>query len=126
MKNIIKEVVSYELAVELKKMGYNNDSNYVVFAEYYLDDISVAEELRKKLNIFNSDIHGIIASIEAPLYQQAIDYLLNNKDMSFLYSVEFFGDYSGNIKANGDSLDDFEVEFDDKEDCIKKLMKLIK
>ena len=130
------EFVSYEVALELKKLGFDGEclgsfSNCIVnsrksIKKLYIDVNSI---LDKNQFIKNSVNANILCS--APLYQQAFDFLLSTqaknrteceiKNGEFI-SITLFYDGSGVINL---SYTDF-ISFYSKEEGIEKLIEIIK
>ncbi len=106
MKNLF---VSYETAKQLKNKGFNEPCLAIYQETNYL----LLGECRG---------YNMSHDIYAPLYQQAISFLLNLYDKinenQELLSIELFGDNSGNIRQKDENIFDFE----NLEECIEELL----
>ena len=113
----------YELALELKELGFNEG----VLAQYrvdgYLcwgkDDCSLGSDISDedyKNNCFPE------FGCRAPLYQQGINFLLNK--LNGHYCITFYKDETGYITDN--RVDYLEYDFENFTECLKKLINIIK
>jgi hypothetical protein len=112
-----KEFVSYEIALALKELGFNENC-----MKYFG---------RENKLIIVKDNYGVhnthptilfnIAFVSAPLYQQAFSFLLKKLED---YSITYWYDGSGHI--NNSEISDWEYNFNSEEECLKKLIKIVK
>lgn len=109
-----KQFVIYEIALKLKELGFEE------YCLAYYDN-------NKELKIFNN-CQEYYRSIKAPLWQQAIDFLI--KKLTFYYPnirIQIYSDNSGSWIADLDVWEGgtvlceaLEIDFDNKEEMIIK------
>ena len=108
--NINNQFIPYNLALELKGLGFKNNWN---FKEYdtmgYLQHTGLL------------DSHKLEA-IDAPLWQQGINFLLNK--LNGHYCITFYKDETGYITDN--RVDYLEYDFENFTECLKKLIEIVK
>ena len=121
-----KEFISYEEALALKELGFNEPC---LFA-YNQDDenkLMTAPQLSSyQINTGkNSDI-GKINKVTAPLYQQAFRWLMIKCEQicEKEISLKFWLDGSGSCKLM--NLDDELFDYDSEIECLKKLIEIVK
>lgn len=79
-----EQFVTYEIALKLKELGFNEEClcTYVVKTKELHRNPSndmIGEEIEEPYTWINSKIHSSVCT--APLWQQAIDWLRENKDL---------------------------------------------
>ena len=107
-----KEFVPYVLSKQIKQLGFNEEC-----FGYYVD-VEVANPFLVINRI--SDTQGGYFTL-APLWQQAFSWCLKKLED---YNITYWYDESGHITYS--LIDDCEYDFNSKEDCLNKLLKLIK
>ena len=112
-----KEFVPYEQALELKELGFDE-----ICLGYYFNgntfSISMNNTMFTKNSIINNRPDNVIT---APLWQQAFSWCLKKLED---YNITYWCDESGHITYS--LTDDCEYAFNSKEECLNKLLKLIK
>ena len=107
-----KEFVPYVLSKQIKQLGFKEEC-----FGYYID-VEVANPFLVINRI--SDTQGGYFTL-APLWQQAFSWCLKKLED---YNVTYWCDESGHITYS--LIDDCEYDFNSKEECLNKLLKLIK
>ena len=107
-----KEFIPYELALELKELGFNEEC----FGWY-------SPVMNGLLIYCNSTNDGTEEKYcTAPLWQQGINFLLNK--LNGHYCITFYKDETGYITDN--RVDYLEYDFENFTECLKKLINIIK
>ena len=114
MNNIESNFVPYQIAVDMKSIGFNEPC----FAFYGLsrDDyktirLSIFQNLKTD---YLSDVHHLDVTCDAPLWQQGINFLLNK--LNGHYCITFYKDETGYITDN--RVDYLEYDFENFTDCL--------
>ena len=107
--------VPYELAVKLKEKGFDEQCLMV-----YESKDSMIPESEAGINKTN---------VDAPLYQQVLDWLLkklNDCPPPFMFSLQIFSDHSGRwIHHIDNRSENLEYDFNDLIGAITEALKLI-
>lgn len=113
-----KEFVKYENALLLKNIGFNG------FCLGVWDNQSKELFLNDTRELDITELPTVF--ILAPLYQQAVDFLLSQLDDD--HSITIYGDESGFITRHiyQQWVDNEDVDFGSREEMIQKLIKLVK
>jgi hypothetical protein len=132
---MINEFVSYEIALKLKELGFDescfafvNEDRKLIFFDsqtaFYRTNSEV-HHCRKIWNIFTNKNKLNLAAI--PVWQQAFDWLFKKLDFWYPYlSVTIYSDGSGDWRhPKEDDIEAFEIEFDNKEQMILEAIKLL-
>ena len=148
-----KQFCTYEISKELKELNFDeeclayyckeaiyedkdgNKTNFVLLSAKKRGELVGHGSVRNYLFqwLLNNDkthgeLHTLSQSIAAPLWQQAWSFLLKKLDFYYPYlRIEIFSDYSGKLYHPKDvGIDGLEIDFDNKEQLILKLIELIK
>ena len=130
--NINNQFIPYELALELKNLGFNEEC----FAFYGLsrDDyktirLSIFQNLKTD---YLSDVHHLDVTCDAPLYQQAFDFFREKYNMSGEVYI-FKGFWNFDIEDFKNDIQLFttnEIVYSTHEEarleCLKKLIEIAK
>lgn len=132
-----KEFITYELALELKELGFNEPclANYV-------SGLNGFEKLENKLEIWNDDdVDVLSSSIKAPLFQQSFEWFREKGYYNYITShlepwgydeelVESYGyrifykkcDYRCEVE---EVLKRFDTYEEARLECLKKLVEIV-
>ena len=115
MKNLF---VNYKLSLLLKENGFNENC-----LGFYGDDGKLYFD--SPLSNFLDGINPLYCA--APLYQQAIDWLLKKLDFNYPYlKIEIFSDGSGTwFHPTDKDIEKLEIDFDNLKEAIEKALTLI-
>lgn len=116
-----EQFCTYEIASKLKELGFDEPC----LGLYRLIDFEPVFNITSDCRFSTSQektrhIHGESA-IMAPLYQQALSFLLNilsKEDTLYLINCSFYSDNSGFIRND----ETIEIPFDSLEKCVLKLI----
>ena len=118
-----KQFVTYEIALTLKELGFNEEC--LGFYKISLGN-NIPELIITKCN-YNSGKYITIPEdfhIDAPLWQQAINWLFKKLDFYYPYlRIEIFSDESGIWYRENNRV---EIYFDNLEQAILKAIDIIK
>ena len=126
--NINNQFIPYELALELKNLGFNEEC----FAFYGLsrDDyktirLSIFQNLKTD---YLSDVHHLDVTCDAPLYQQAFDFFREKyKLLSFVDIDSSYRIYCDDIKFDLDIDSIIFKTYEEAElECLVKLIEIVK
>ena len=127
-----KQFCTYEISKELKELGFDEECFAIYFKGilnngYSVNYISTDWKSLFYKNKINSESNSIDI-VSAPLWQQAWSFLFKKLDFYYPYlRTEIFSDYSGKLYHPKDvGIDELEIDFDNKEQLILKLIELIK
>lgn len=120
-----EQFCTYEIASKLKELGFDEPCLGI----YRLIDFEPVFNITSDCRFSTSQektryIHGEL-TIMAPLYQQALSFLLNilsKEDTLYLINCSFYSDNSGLIRNDGD----IQIPFDNLEECVLKFIELCK
>jgi hypothetical protein len=112
-----KQFVTYEIAKQLKRLGFDEECLGIYCPELDIHNVGV--------NWNTNNINDIKKEwYSAPLWQQVIDWLIEKlllNDDYFELELRYFSDYSGGIYLKDKEI----IDFDNKEMLIESLIQLL-
>jgi hypothetical protein len=133
-----KEFVPYEMAKELKELGFDEDCMFYWYPNHNDTENFHLEYGKTCMGADHRNIETMVKegyfqlAIKAPLRQQAFDWLLHGKginttiDWTFYDGFNYFFKYTFPDGSYGTSEDFFDTPEEARRMCLKKVIELIK